>query len=244
MTWVWDHSHAKGIARMVLLALADIAGEDGVCWPAVTTIAHKCGGISERSVRRHMKDLVALGELAATTRPGSTTLYRVLTPTTRPRTDCHPSLDATPDTGDRTPRTDSHPGQSVTPDTAVTPPRTQLCPGGPDIAVSDEPPITINEPSHTPAPTARTNGDDGFDSWWSHYPRKVDKGHARKAYRSALKRATADDLLAGVQQFAETARSREPRFVPHAATWLNGDRWTDEPAAAPAAVQREPEWTW
>lgn len=63
MSWVWDHSRAKGNDRLVLLAIADSAGHDGRdAWPSVATLAEKCQ-VSERTVQRSIKALAKLGEL-------------------------------------------------------------------------------------------------------------------------------------------------------------------------------------
>jgi hypothetical protein len=64
MTRVFDHSQAKGVTRLVLLAIADVArDEDGCAWPMVETIAKKahCGA---RTVTAAVHELVQLGELA------------------------------------------------------------------------------------------------------------------------------------------------------------------------------------
>jgi len=85
-----------------------------------------------------------------------------------------------------------------------------------------------------PGTTARTGAlvlADGFDTWWQQYPRKVSKPAARKAYAKALRGgATADDVLAGLLPWCAYWHARgEPEFVPHPATWLNGERWNDAP---------------
>ena len=65
-----------------------------------------------------------------------------------------------------------------------------------------------------------------FDAFWAAYPRKVGKGSARTAYARALKAgATAGAILDGVRG---AHWNPDPQFVPHPATWLNGDRWLDE----------------
>ena len=70
-----------------------------------------------------------------------------------------------------------------------------------------------------------------FEEFWSVYPRKVGKGQARNAFKSAMKKATKDELVAAVNRFAEEQRSNEQQFIPHATTWLNGERWLDESGA-------------
>lgn len=74
-----------------------------------------------------------------------------------------------------------------------------------------------------------------FDAFWKLYPRKTDKGHARVAYVRALKLTTAEEILSALERQIPAMRKADPKFVPHAATWLNGERWTDE---TPTAVQK------
>jgi hypothetical protein len=65
-----------------------------------------------------------------------------------------------------------------------------------------------------------------FDVFWEKYPRKVGKLDAQKAYTKALKLATPEDILAGVERSVK--HWTDPRFIPYPATWLNGGRWMDE----------------
>ena len=68
----------------------------------------------------------------------------------------------------------------------------------------------------------------GFEVFWTAYPRKVGKGAARKVW---AKLQPSDAL---VTQMLETlawqrATWTDPRYIPHPTTWLNQERWTDEP---------------
>lgn len=75
---------------------------------------------------------------------------------------------------------------------------------------------------------------DAFPKWWMLYPRKVGKGGALIAYHRAWKRigpGAADILTAGVYQLTNETAGEEKKFIPHATTWLNEERWTDEPGA-------------
>jgi hypothetical protein len=61
--WVWEHSISEGTARLVLLAIAWHANEDGEdAFPAQETISEKCR-ISVRTVRRAIDELGDIGEL-------------------------------------------------------------------------------------------------------------------------------------------------------------------------------------
>jgi hypothetical protein len=77
-----------------------------------------------------------------------------------------------------------------------------------------------------------------FESFWAVYPRKIGKGAARKAYRNALKRASAEEIAAGAKAYA--ASKPDPQYTAHASTWLNADRWLDEPDHKPSTVLSGP----
>ena len=66
-----------------------------------------------------------------------------------------------------------------------------------------------------------------FDQWWEHYPKKVGKGHARRAFTTALKKTSLENLIAAVRA-KRGGLSAEPQFRPYPATWLNGECWADE----------------
>jgi hypothetical protein len=98
--------------------------------------------------------------------------------------------------------------------------------------------------STSPEPSYRTIkepslmlGDD-FDAFWRAWPRKVGRGQAERAYKSALKRAPHDAIMAGLSRQLPKLRSTDPKYVPHASTWLNGMRWEDQDTAEP--TKREP----
>jgi hypothetical protein len=88
----------------------------------------------------------------------------------------------------------------------------------------DEQTLLSGKPDETPP---------GFNEFWAAYPRKTQKRDAIKAYRSALKRADADTILAGLKRY----RFKPERdYQPQAERWLNGDRWDDGQAEAVAAA--------
>ena len=68
-----------------------------------------------------------------------------------------------------------------------------------------------------------------FDEFWNSYPRKLDKAKAFRAFKSALKRAKFEDILAGVIAYRNDPK-RNPDFTKYPATWLNSESW--ENAAA------------
>ena len=83
--------------------------------------------------------------------------------------------------------------------------------------------------------------DEHFEFWWRNYPRLVSKGAARRAYETALRKVGWDPepLLTGLLLRLDSFDPREDgRFIPHASTWLNGERWTDgsAPPTPPSAT--------
>jgi Helix-turn-helix domain len=50
MTWAWQISLSP-TPKLLLMALADIADDTGLCWPSHTTLAAKCS-LTDRTVRR------------------------------------------------------------------------------------------------------------------------------------------------------------------------------------------------
>jgi hypothetical protein len=75
----------------------------------------------------------------------------------------------------------------------------------------------------------RSSSDDDepdlFAEFYDAYPRKEAKRKAEQAYRSALKRANHDVIMAGLGRFQFSA---DKKFIPLPASWLNADRWADE----------------
>lgn len=80
------------------------------------------------------------------------------------------------------------------------------------------------------------SAEDEFEAWYRAYPKHKGRGAARKAYVSARKLASAEVLLAGADRERAASESKDPRFVPYPATWLNQQRWLDEPDKPPGAA--------
>ncbi len=71
---------------------------------------------------------------------------------------------------------------------------------------------------------------DDFDKFWAAYPRKVAKAEARKAWaQTASIRPDTDSLIKAVLSHCRTEQWMKSNgaFIPHAATWLRGERWED-----------------
>lgn len=69
--------------------------------------------------------------------------------------------------------------------------------------------------------------EEAFDTFWDTYPKKVAKGTAIKAWRHAVKKCPPVDIISGAQRYRDDP-SRDQMFTANPATWLNGERWSDE----------------
>ena len=80
---------------------------------------------------------------------------------------------------------------------------------------------------------------DNFPAFWAEYPRKVARGAAFKAYEKALAAVAPEIILAGLRQWKVAHAGDEEKFIPHAATWLNQERWADRSGTATTAPSAE-----
>jgi hypothetical protein len=77
-----------------------------------------------------------------------------------------------------------------------------------------------------------------FEQWYERYPRKRGRGQALKAYKAARRKADPETLVRAIEQQGPALTARGPEYVPYPATWLNGERWADQPDAAMATQVR------
>lgn len=77
---------------------------------------------------------------------------------------------------------------------------------------------------------------EGFDQFWSLYPRKTGKDAAWRIWlRLKPSPAMTTDMLAAIreQQVSPQWVKDGGQFIPHPRTWLNQGRWQDEPVNVP-----------
>lgn len=70
---------------------------------------------------------------------------------------------------------------------------------------------------------------EGFEQFWSIYPRKVGKLAAKKMYKRGLKITTSAEIIRAAKLYADERKGKEPQFTKHPATWLNSGCWEDYP---------------
>ena len=88
---VWDSGRYEQTALLVLLTLADQANDEGVCWPAVSTIAARAR-CSARYVRTLLGQFEKDGWLSIEHREGKPSMYRLTIPTPEPQITPEPQM--------------------------------------------------------------------------------------------------------------------------------------------------------
>ena len=218
VTVVLHHSKAEGTAKLVLWGIANHHSDHGA-WPSIATLA-KYANIKERRVQQIIRELAMMGEIAIEEQGGlgqhqyKTNRYHILI---QCPSDCDGSLNHK--TG----------VQSVT-DRGAIQGQSGVQPTAP------EPNKELNKN------LLKAQSEDLFNEFWTAYPRKLDKAKAFRAFRSALKRATFEDIIAGVLLYRNDPK-RDPEFTKYPATWLNNDSWenTHEPSKDSEAARKAQE---
>jgi DNA-binding transcriptional MocR family regulator len=76
MTIVWSLQTLNCTQKMVLLALADSANDEGGCWPSIPTVCQKAS-LSERAVQNALRQLINLGLVHRRGRVGHSNYFTV-----------------------------------------------------------------------------------------------------------------------------------------------------------------------
>lgn len=77
-----------------------------------------------------------------------------------------------------------------------------------------------------------------FDKFWKIYPRKIGKAKAKDAFNKAVIKVPLLTIMDAVSEYAHSVQGKDAKFIPHASTWLNHERWDDE-IEAPDGVDIE-----
>jgi hypothetical protein len=96
---------------------------------------------------------------------------------------------------------------------------------------------TQDNPLHKNNITKNTNiknneriySDFQFEEFWNHYPKKVDKGAALRAFKKAAKNEDVALIIDGAKRYAEDANLPEKQYIKNPATWLNAEAWNNGP---------------
>ncbi|WP_162949980.1 helix-turn-helix domain-containing protein, partial [Pseudomonas aeruginosa] len=89
MSACWPLQGMSPAQKAVLISLADQANDQGVCWPAVDSIATRCC-LSKRAVQQAIKWLRSVGIVSVEERQGRSTMYSVTPAAYAPPQEMHP----------------------------------------------------------------------------------------------------------------------------------------------------------
>lgn len=220
MTEVWKLDLAPS-DKMVLLALADAANDDGVTWMAVKSrradkldLLKKCS-LSERAVQGAIKRLCAGGLLARMERPGKGVIYTVTPAASAPPQHLRPAAN------DIDPRTSC--GETLSNRQST----------------SEAKASSVARADRKPKPKAQP---DLVETIWKLQPitegkRKATRPDVRAALDGVLGRGAAPaDVVAALTAYYALpgCRKESGRFARGAEVMLHADRWMDFlPSAAP-----------
>lgn len=95
MTAVWERTDLSSTHKLVLLALADWANDEGLCWPSINRLAVK-SGLTSRSVQKSIRALEETGFIKREEVTGKGNRYWI----SIPLNDVHPCPTFTPPLND------------------------------------------------------------------------------------------------------------------------------------------------
>lgn len=209
MTWVFRHSQSKGSARLVLLALADEASSTG----EISAYKRSQTWIASKANLSRRGVQLAIADLVETgelavTKPGDGRVSADYQIMFEGRTPFAPGAHAVPARGEQ-----------------------------------GAPPSSRSLPVEPVTPSSRGDEtDEIFERFWTKYPRRqgTSKKAAKSAFKSAVKRGHLEQVRSGFSRDLITwaKEHRAAEHIPHAATWLNQERYmpeTDTPVTAATA---------
>lgn len=208
---VFRNSRHTGTDLLLMLILADSADRDtGACYPSVKTIARLMRS-SERNVQLRLKALRDSGEIMVRYQksPYGTNLYVLNRSLLGGEAEFTPYAQET---------------QGVKPTSS---PKST---GG--VKRTSPKPLVRKEQKKKEKIQKEKSAVIDFSDWYTSYPRKVGRQRAVTAWESLTDEERALAVAAMPSHLAFYA-DKEPEYIPHPASWLNGKRWQDELPAQP-----------
>jgi len=242
MAWAVRQKAGSPMGKIILLMIANRADEDGRCFPSQQRLALDCE-CSIRIVRKWLSVFEQAGLLRRCERRRSDGR--------KTSDETFLAMDGTFDIEGSNQPANFAACSSAAPDAACDPER-RLDQAEPDSGETSAAPgadftgtrcrLTYHRTYQDSVGSAREAIDEFDRVFWPAYPHKVGKGQARSAWRAARKRADLETIMQGLSRYVASKPERQAWC--HPTTWLNGERWLDEPGRDPmqgiAARQERP----
>jgi Helix-turn-helix domain len=215
MTAVWETNIGPATKRLVLLALADSANDEGVCWPSVATIARKAGA-SRRRTEEVLSELAVDGLLDKTPRMNSSNLYQLNASALMEAREI------------RAPREEGGvpPAKSAgAPAKSAGPPRENPQPNRKRTPKESE-----QEPNTPAAGAASVSYSEAFEAAWIAYGRKGAKRAAWLEWERSIKRATPEVIASAIPAYLASLSA--PKYAKDFERYLKYDVWESAPCVA------------
>lgn len=187
MSACWPLQGMSPAQKAVLISLADQANDQGVCWPAVDSIATRCC-LSKRAVQQAIKWLRSVGIVSVEERQGRSTMYSVTPAAYAPPQEMHASSKCT------------RAGNAPTPADAAPPPPQEMHPTPAASA-----PRTVIEPTREPSgnllpadsgqPDAERDRQQACRAIWSAYAAAYQHRYGTHPVRNSKVNGQVRDLL-------------------------------------------------
>ena len=212
----WDTPIENAPLKLALLQLANNADDDGFSYYSISKMAFSCG-MSERTFMRKISELEKMKVLTVNRRANRTSLYTLVGDEMGVTlchlqetgvTECHGEVTESHLVGDR----ESHDLNS-TPNTT------------PNICASS---LEL-EDKKTSLASMKV---EGFNHWWSVYPKKSGKLPAERAFKSKTNKMKEGEFMNFVDFISNDSAKRfektEKQFILAPATYINQERYNDE----------------
>lgn len=201
MNWSFKQNVGSSPGKFILVILANMANQEGKCWPGIDYLAN-ITELSRRTVITHIRGLEELGFITRTVRPGDGLSGR-----------------------------NSNLYQLSMQQSAVTAhsPKVQEMAGqcandvGQCAALAPKQSINNLKNKHSTSNALR------FDEWWNLYPRKVERKKSKAIWCRRKLDQMADTIIEDTRTRPTRCASWQGGYIPYPTTYLNGDRWEDEP---------------
>lgn len=238
--WAFKVRDLRAPERHVLLVLANYADERGMCWPSQRHLADATG-YSERTIRDALGKLEDSGYVDRRGRRGEEQVYRsdeiyLLMP--EDMIDANPKSKPSGKSFRRGAKNHEEPaadsagatGSSCRSDRQDVPvsQRQELPPILSDSTLSSKP---IRDTAKRAGREREVWPRDAFDQFWAIFPDKTGKAYARKCLQKIEDRGDVkfDAVIDGVHRYIKN--KPKDRAWCHPSTFINQERWDDEPAA-------------